>query len=901
MNDHRIIKPKIDKSQYEYFQLNNKLDVVLIYDKDTDVSAAALSVGIGYNNDPEEYQGLAHFLEHMLFMGTKKYPQENYYHKKIAEWGGLANAHTMENNTTYYFQVLNEYFDDCIDLFAQFFIEPLFLEDSVNREINAVNSEYDKNITHEYVRIFGVLKELVVNNHPFYNFGIGNKETLNKPNIRNALLEFYDKYYSSNIMKLVILTNKKVKNNIIDIFSQVKNKNVKITHQIILPYENSHLIKLVPIQNSDELIIFWQIPITSKKYKPLKYISYLLGHEGQGSLYYFLKNNGLCTSLMPGIQYEDNTFQLYGINIELTEEGLKHIPFIIDCVYKYKETITISKDIYQELKITSKIQFDYSITGEKIDYVSSLAMNLLKYKPKDVICGPGLLPEYNQKFNDHLSNTLKYIKKSNEIIMIISKAYEKTTNKTEKWYGVKYMNETNPKTLGNEFIKTSLNYSPELPEKNIFIPKEKDLKMINPKGLQIKKYPLELKPNLYYMFSSSFEIPKIFCNLILYNDNFYKNAKDNLLLSLYLGIIQERLTYKLYNANVVGTGYNALMNSNCININFFGYIGGIDKIIDLFIDAFLNIEITEQEFNLEKYELDRNLKNFIYNQPFLIANDYFKEKLYLINHTNDELITMLNKITFKEINKPKSFKWDVKTFVYGNIDQHIVNEFNQKCEIFNSEIKTKRVSKIYKLQDGEQHTYIKKSLNPEEKNNLIYLFCEIGNVIKKTSHDWDITILCTHLIELILREKFFTELRTVEQTGYIVKTNVRYYEANKGDVIGIVFMIQSHIYPNILRKKIKKFIEKQYNGLKDESNEYIDQLKKTLKTSIEVKFDSPYEEYDFMSNEIISQEYIYDYKELVLKNIDKIDKQMLLDFYDKYLIDKKTRKIRILEMYKHDL
>lgn len=60
---------------------------------------------IGSMNDPVELPGLAHFLEHMLFLGTEKYPEENDYSKYLAENGGSSNAYTARDHTNYYFDV----------------------------------------------------------------------------------------------------------------------------------------------------------------------------------------------------------------------------------------------------------------------------------------------------------------------------------------------------------------------------------------------------------------------------------------------------------------------------------------------------------------------------------------------------------------------------------------------------------------------------------------------------------------------------------------------------------------------------------------------------------------------------------------------------------------------------
>lgn len=75
MSISKVIKSISDKRIYRPLSLKNDLECLIISDKDAQKSAAALSVGVGSFMDPMEAQGLAHYLEHMLFMGTAKYPE----------------------------------------------------------------------------------------------------------------------------------------------------------------------------------------------------------------------------------------------------------------------------------------------------------------------------------------------------------------------------------------------------------------------------------------------------------------------------------------------------------------------------------------------------------------------------------------------------------------------------------------------------------------------------------------------------------------------------------------------------------------------------------------------------------------------------------------------------------
>ena len=66
-------------------------------------AACALSVCVGSFFDPPSHPGLSHFLEHMLFMGTEKYPSENHYDSTLSKWGGYDNAYTELETTVFNF------------------------------------------------------------------------------------------------------------------------------------------------------------------------------------------------------------------------------------------------------------------------------------------------------------------------------------------------------------------------------------------------------------------------------------------------------------------------------------------------------------------------------------------------------------------------------------------------------------------------------------------------------------------------------------------------------------------------------------------------------------------------------------------------------------------------------
>lgn len=133
-------KPELDDRKYKVIKLSNELEALLIHDPETDKASAALDVKVGSFSDPKDLQGLAHFCEHLLFMGTEKYPKENDYSEYLSSHSGHSNAYTDTCDTNYYFEVGHEHLEGALDRFAQFFIAPLFLADCKDRELRAVDS-----------------------------------------------------------------------------------------------------------------------------------------------------------------------------------------------------------------------------------------------------------------------------------------------------------------------------------------------------------------------------------------------------------------------------------------------------------------------------------------------------------------------------------------------------------------------------------------------------------------------------------------------------------------------------------------------------------------------------------------------------------------------------------------
>ena len=213
-NDGSVYKFEKDFLDYSMKTLDNGLQILFIQDEYAISSEIRMSVGAGHSDNPIGYDGLAHFLEHMLFIGSEQYPQHDLYGKLVAECHGNSNAYTADDHTVYYFTCKsNMLFDtDLVDVFCNFFVNPLLDPHYVEKEITAVDYEHEKNIGSDNMRIWSLFDKFIVDD---FNgrFRTGNKETLKisgdtkQSDLIDALRNFYNEYYKIDNMILIVVHN----------------------------------------------------------------------------------------------------------------------------------------------------------------------------------------------------------------------------------------------------------------------------------------------------------------------------------------------------------------------------------------------------------------------------------------------------------------------------------------------------------------------------------------------------------------------------------------------------------------------------------------------------------------------------------------------------------------------
>ena len=429
--------------RYRRLVLPNALKVMLVSDPRVDLSAAAMAVGAGFQDDPSDRQGLAHFLEHMLFLGTEKYPEAGAYQRFMSEHSGFGNAYTTIDHTNYHFEVAHDALEEGLDRFSQFFVAPLFNEEFSAREVNAVDSEHSKNIDNDFWRAGAVLRGMYRPEHPLSHFGTGNLATL-KGVGRDELMRFYKQHYSSNRMTLAVVSKRsldELESLVRGRFGKVPNRQLPASHvpQNYLPRARAlRLLTIEPVKDVRMLSLEFPLPPALAHYRaqPLRLIGGILGHEGAGSLLSILKDEGLATGLSAGAGYETADFASMHIVVQLTPQGLQNYRRVLQLVLGTISALReegIPRYLFEEQRVLAELNYRYRDRMGSDAIASSLSAAMQDLPLQDLPEGQYLLRDYEPAVYRQF---LEALTPDNMLVSLMAKGLE--TGRKEPYYGVSY-------------------------------------------------------------------------------------------------------------------------------------------------------------------------------------------------------------------------------------------------------------------------------------------------------------------------------------------------------------------------------------------------------------------------------------------------------------------------------
>jgi insulysin len=860
-----MIIPKNETRIFNTEILKNGIKTVCVYDKDTDKTTVTVSVNIGSYSNPKEFQGLAHFLEHMLFLGSKKYPDEKYYNNNIKKYGGFSNAWTDMFETVYYFSVFNNGIEHLMDIFSRFFIDPLFNEDAVQREINAVNSEHQKNINDDGWREYQTIKNLANKDNKLNTFATGSNKTMNKDTIREAMIEFYNQFYVSENISVCIVSNININNQKKLLKSTFGNIPTKLKKEITIQkpiYDNfGKTYQMIPLSDIQKIMYIWEINSGfTKTNKIYKIIFELLNMFNKNSLSNFLKVNGLGDYGYVNIDEEVGIFIL---TINLTKLGLTKLN-LIDGYINYTINNIFSKDLTEIIEYYRKIYqliFDNSDKMGSLKLSNILACNMHIYNLNELFSGPALIPNISLKINNIIKQQF-----SKCIKLLISQ-------------DSKIINKIIDENYGTVYGEINNIYSPEIPfdlEFNIDNP-FLDLKIQkNLKLVENRKVPLFIKNRFWFSGVTKFNEDIIKGALIFNNPKYFNTPKAYIYTVLAIECLTFYLNQELFNIFMLQfdilLSMNNIYNSIIINYSCLNDPIKLNQFIDKTLQLIKSPVIPDKVLDSNIMLLKENYLNVNNSNPWEYSSYYMSSESIENDYLIETLITEIDKVNKKEI----------LNFISTLFDNSSLSVLFCGA-LYNYQL-PKNIPLIEKGILLPQYNFTKIELpkditlfhpNKEEKSNCVTITYELGNF---EPNKW----IHTFITYLILEQPFFEELRTKKQLGYLVKFTL----LNYGDNYYIVQKVQSDKNCEILLNEINNF---NINILNIINKINLDEWKISAKNYLNEKENSLSDIFNKFFSEIISRKYLFNRKQILIQNLANISIDTLKNFITTYLLENNNK------------
>lgn len=196
--------PASDSSTHRSLTLSNGLRVSLCSAPRLKRCAAALRVAAGSHDVPEQWPGLAHFLEHLFFLGTERFPADQNLMAYVQRHGGQLNASTRERTTDFFFELPAAVFAEGLDRLCEMLAHPRLSMADQLREREVLHAEFIAWSRDAASRNHLKRLQLISPLHPLRWFHAGNRFSLPvpRPAFQQALQDFYRQFYQAGQMTL---------------------------------------------------------------------------------------------------------------------------------------------------------------------------------------------------------------------------------------------------------------------------------------------------------------------------------------------------------------------------------------------------------------------------------------------------------------------------------------------------------------------------------------------------------------------------------------------------------------------------------------------------------------------------------------------------------------------------
>ncbi|XP_046874400.1 nardilysin-like [Hypomesus transpacificus] len=862
-------------------------------------SAAALCVGVGSFSDPDDLPGLAHFLEHMVFMGSKKYPSENSFDAFLKKHGGSDNASTDCERTIFQFDVQRKYFREALDRWAQFFICPLMIRDAIDREVEAVDSEFQRakrSDSHRKEMLFGSLAKP---GHPMGKFCWGNAQTLKqeprkkKINVYKRMHSFWNRHYSAHYMTLAVQSKEKLNTLeewVREIFSDIPNNGLPKPDfsKQVEPFDTpafNKLYRVVPVRKVHALTITWALPPQEKHYrvKPVHYISWLIGHEGTGSILSVLRKRCWALALFGGNSEtgfdQNTTYSIFSISITLTDEGFQNLFQVAHLVFQYLKMLQDlgpQQRVYEEIQKIEFNEFHYQEQTDPIEHVEDICENMQLFPKQDFLTGDQLMFEYQPEV---ISAALSFLTPERANLMLLSPQHEGLCPLREKWFGTHYnMEDIQQEWKDHWSGGLEPNNELHLPAENKYIATDFTLQ---PPDIPNSHVPVRIANSglgcIWYKKDDKFKIPKAYVRFHLISPVIQMSAKNVVLFDLMVNILGHNVAEPAYEADVAQLEYKLVAGEHGLVIKVKGFNHKLPLLLHLIIDYLADFLVSADVFSMFSEQLKKAYFNALIT-PGKLDKDV---RLLILESSRWSMVekyqVLCGSLTVENLMEfSRTFKAHLyaEGLVQGNFTSAESAQFLQYVtdKLQFSKL-TQEVPVMFRVVELPQkhHLCKVKSLHKGDANSEVTVYYQSG--LKNLREHTLMELLVMHM-----EEPCFDFLRTKETLGYHVYPTCR----NTSGILGFSVTVETQankFNTELVELKIEEFLAsygEKINSLTEGAfNTQVTALVK-LKECEDTHLG---EEVDRNWAEVVTQQYIFDRLNREVEALKQMTRAELVSWY----------------------
>ncbi|CAG9791491.1 unnamed protein product [Diatraea saccharalis] len=929
------------------------------------LAACALCVGVGSYSDPPDIQGLAHFVEHMVFMGSEKYPKENEFDAFIKKKGGSDNASTDCELTTFYFEIQEKHLPQAMDMFSQFFVSPLMLKEAMQREREAIESEFAIASPSDSNRKDQLLSSLFPQDHPARTFTWGNLRSLrddidDDEKLYKAAHEFRRRHYSANRMTVAVQARMDLdalEQYVVNTFGRVPTNKLPpedftqfaFKSDAVTP-EFRSIFYVKPISDTTEVHLTWCMRSLISEYqsKPHQYISYLLGHEGKGSLLSYLRKKvwalGIYTgNSESGIDYT-SMYSLFSTQVVLTKNGLDHIDEVLEAIFSYINMLRKlgpSERIYNEIKAIEDTSFRFEEESQPADYVETLVENMHFYPPEHYITGDRLYYKYDPK---GITELLDCMRADSVNIMILSNKHSTPIqyDAKEKWFGTEYKRQEVP----SDWMERWLNVEPysnyHLPDKNVYIttdfslipPAEPYLRVAhqmdvdlatsslkdihkkvaaNKPDTQVLKegelvatvnnfrldQPNLLRKNrhmeLWYKPDFKFRFPTALLYFYFISPLSIKSPREACLMDLWTDVLQQGLKEEVYPANMADLSHSLFMSDQGFTLKVSGYSQNLHLLVELITREMRGAtgNLSSEMFEAVKDVRTRSYHNVLI-RPQKLAKDVRMNLLIDPYISPREKAVLVHDVTLAELRDFSNRLLDkiyMQVLMQGNIPWYeairIAENVQNNLKFEGPLPEEIPKFKVHQLPLGERKIRVM-SLNPQSTNSIVTNYYQ-----GEATTPEDIATL--EVLMMLMEEPVFDMLRTKEQLGYSVFSMMRYTFGVLGFSVTVNTQADKFSVAHV-DGRVEAFLKKFARDMRKLNERTLQAIKTSL---VQLKHTTDYElkeEVERNWREIITMDYKFQRLFMEAEAIEKITLKDIRNWVDNHFASGNRSQFRKLSV-----